>query len=287
MRLGIFARTFVRPTLGEVLDAVVGQGLGCVQFNLACAGLPTLPDRIDPGLCAAIGHKMSRRGLTMAAISGTFNMIHPDPRQRRDGLRRLEELARACRLLGTSIITLCTGTRDPQDMWRRHPDNDDPGAWRDLLAALREALDRTAPTGVTLAFEPEVANVVDSAAKARRLLDEIDSPRLKVVLDGANLFHAGELPRMPEVLTNAVALLGKDVVLAHAKDLSHDGEAGHEAAGTGLLDYDHYLGLLARAGFTGPLVLHGLAEEHVPAAVAFLREKLSRINDGRHSQEPA
>src|SRR5690349_23251315 len=43
-----------------------------------------------------------------------------------------------------------------------------------------------------LAFEPEVSNVVDSARKARRLLDEIGSPHLKVTMDPANLFHAGD-----------------------------------------------------------------------------------------------
>ena len=30
-------------------------------------------------------------------------------------------LANACGALGTGIITLCTGTRDPDDMWRHHP----------------------------------------------------------------------------------------------------------------------------------------------------------------------
>ena len=63
-------------------------------------------------------------------------------------------------------------------------------------------------------------------------------------MDGANLFHAGDLPRLHEVLDEAFELLGEHIVLAHAKDLSRDGEAGHEAAGTGLLDYDHYLRLL-------------------------------------------
>jgi len=82
---------------------------------------------------------------------------------------------------------------------------------------------------VTLAFEQEVNNVVDSAQKARRLLDEIGSPHLKVTMDAANIFHAGELARMSEVLDRAFALIGKDIVLAHAKDLSRDGDAGHEA----------------------------------------------------------
>jgi sugar phosphate isomerase/epimerase len=275
MEIGIFAKTFVRPTLGETLDAVVSRGLRCVQFNLACAGLPAMPERIAGA--GAIRRELAARNLAMAAVSGTFNMIHPDRSTRRGGLERLRTLAAACGEMGAPVITLCTGTRDPEDMWRRHPDNDRPEAWRDLVASMKAAVRAAEEHGVTLAFEPEVANVVDTAAKGRRLLDEIGSPRLKVVMDAANLFHAGQLPRMREVLDEAFGLLGGDIRLAHAKDLGRDGEAGHEAAGTGLLDYDHYLGLLRACGFDGPLILHGLAEEQVDRSVAFLRSKLARL----------
>ena len=48
MRLGIFARTFSRTTVEGVFDAVIEHQLDCVQFNMACAGLPTLPDDIAP-----------------------------------------------------------------------------------------------------------------------------------------------------------------------------------------------------------------------------------------------
>ena len=271
MQIGIFTRTFIRPTLDATLDAVVAHGIHAVQFNMECAGLPSMPDAIALSLAREIRDAHAARGITMAAVSGTFNMIHPDLTQRRDGLRRLGVLAGACQALGTGIITLSTGTRDPDNMWRRHPDNDTPDAWQDMIASMRAAVQFADEHDVTLAFEPEIANVVDSAVKARRLLDEIGSPRLKVVLDGANLFHAGELPRMAEILEESVTLLGSDIVLAHAKDLSHDGEAGHEAAGTGLLDYDRYLSLLRGVGFDGALILHSLTEAQVPDAVAFLR----------------
>jgi sugar phosphate isomerase/epimerase len=165
-------------------------------------------------------------------------------------------------------------------MWRRHPDNDTPAAWADLVAAMGEAVTIAGAYGVTLAFEPEVSNVIDSARKGRRLLDELASPHLKVVIDGANLFHAGELPRMQAILDEAFDLLGPDIVLAHAKDLSRDGEAGQEAAGQGVLDYDHYLSLLRGIGYNGPLILHGLAESQVDEAVAFLHAKLARLESG-------
>ena len=278
MQLGIHVGTFPRPSLEETLDAVQSQGLSCVHFNFKAVGRESMPDAIDDVLCGKIARQIEARGLSMGTVSGTFNMIHPDPGRRRAGFQRLAVLASAARRLGTSVITLCTGTRDPDDMWRRHPDNDTPQAWRELVDSITRAVEIAETHDVTLGIEPEVSNVVDSAAKARRLLDQIGSPRLKIVMDGANLFHAGELARMHPILDEAFDLLGPDVVLGHAKDLDRDGEAGQVAAGKGLLDYDHYLALFEKIGFRGPLILHSLEEADVGACVAMLREKLRRLD---------
>src|SRR5882762_3265707 len=134
MQLGIFAKTFIRPTVEETLDAVLAHKLDCIQFNFACAGLESLPQKIDPVLAKRIGSAARARGICMAAVSGTSNMIHPDPKQRAAGFRRLEVIAANCQSIGTNLITLCTGTRDPADMWRAHADNDSSDAWRDLLS---------------------------------------------------------------------------------------------------------------------------------------------------------
>jgi sugar phosphate isomerase/epimerase len=283
MEIGIFAKTFARPSLAATLDAVLACGLRVVQFNMACAGLPSMPDAIPPALAASIRRELAGRDMRMAAISGTFNVIHPDRVARVAGMRRLRALAAACPDMGAPVITLSTGTRDGQDMWRAHPENASSAAWQELVEAMGQIAAIGAEFGVTMAFEPEVSNVVDSAPKARRLLDELRSSHIKVVMDGANLFHAGELPAMEAILDEAFALLGADIALAHAKDLSQDGAAGHEAAGPGVLDYPRYLRLLLRSGYAGSLILHGLAEAQVPGCVRFLREQLAQLvgSEGR------
>ena len=278
MQIGIMSGTFARATLEEALDAVVNHGMNCVQFNLSSADMTKLPTHIDADLCNKIRGEMGARNITMTALGGTYNMIHPDVKRRVDGLCNLRVLAAACERLGTSVITLCTGTRDPNNMWRRHPDNDTPEAWDDLVVSMRQAVEVAEEYQVTLAFEPEVANVVDSAIKARRIIDQIGSPYLKVVMDGANIFHAGELPRMREILDEAFVLLGEHIAFAHAKDLDRDGEAGHLAAGKGLLDYDQYLSLLNDINPDIPIILHGLSEAEVDGCVAFLRGKMEAIN---------
>ena len=274
---GIFAKTFARPSVEEVFAAVARHGLGHVQFNLASAGLPTLPDSVDPGVLEAVRGAARRHGIQITAVSATFNLIHPDLAHRRDGLRRLGFVAATARALGCRLLTLCTGTRDTGDMWRAHPDNRTPGAWRDLRSSLEEALAIAEQHDVALGIEPELANVVDSAPRARQLLDEMKSPRLRVVLDAANLFSPAQAGRMRAVLEEAVGLLGPDLALVHAKELSPEGHPGHLPLGHGILDWDHYLRVVAATGFQGPVVMHGFEEKDVPASLAFLQARLAAV----------
>ncbi|HEY6410684.1 MAG TPA: sugar phosphate isomerase/epimerase, partial [Ktedonobacteraceae bacterium] len=178
----------------------------------------------------------------------------------------------ACHGMGTSVITLCTGTRDPENMWRWHPENTSSQAWSDLLSSMESAVRIAGEERVTLAFEPERANVVSTAAKGRALLVAIQSPHLKVVIDPANLIVPGDKRQVNQVLDEAFDLLGEYIVIAHAKDRGADDTI--QSAGGGIIDYDQYIRLLRAAAFDGPLILHGLTEGQVDAARRFLRGKL-------------
>jgi len=211
----------------------------------------------------------------MAAVSGTYNMAHPDATVRNAGRRRLGALIAVARTMGTCLVTLCSGSRCVEDMWRLHPDNATPEAWREMRASIEAALGAAETHGVTLGFEPEHNNVVNDAAAGRRLLDELGSPpRLKVVLDPANLLPAGHLERQADTLKSAFELLGDDLALAHAKDVTDDGTI--VAAGRGALDYDLYISLLRLVPRDVAVVMHGLSEAEVPGCRAFIQTALAR-----------
>lgn len=275
MRLGIFAKTFPGGEPGTVMAAAHAAGYGAVQYNMACSGLPSMPVAIPDGIAEAVRTAALDQNLDVAAVSATYNMIHPDPALRWRGHDSLEIIAGTAHGMGTRLLTLCTGTRDPDDQWRGHPDNATPEAWRDLAASLETALDIAERHDVDLGIEPELANVIDSAAKARAIIDEMASPRLKIILDPANLFEVVSLAEQQRLVSEAIDLLAGRIVMAHAKD--RDAAGGFTTAGKGVLDYDHYLACLARAGFDGPLVTHGLAAGEAAEVAAFLKEKLAEV----------
>jgi sugar phosphate isomerase/epimerase len=273
MRIGIFAKTFPGTDPQTVLAEVAGAGFATTQYNMSCSGLPSMPEAIDADLCEAIRIASAACGVEIVALSATFNMIHPDPAVRETGLRRLAVLARAAPAMGAGLVTLCTGTRDPDDQWRAHPDNATPGAWRDLLRSMEAAVRIAEDCGVDLGVEPELANVVSSAAAARRLIDALASRRVKIVFDAANLFEVATDSARRAIVSEGLDLLGDRIAIAHAKDRRPDG--AFAAAGTGVLDYRHYVSELRRVGFRGGLVAHGLEARDAPRVAAFLSASLA------------
>ncbi|HYY29219.1 MAG TPA: sugar phosphate isomerase/epimerase [Chthoniobacterales bacterium] len=271
LTLGLLSREFPSESLDANLDAIAGTGAVSVQFDLASAVAYTFPTELSEETVMAINAGFSERQLTLAALSGTYNMIDPDLKTRALGAEGLDRVIALAPRLGTNVVTLCTGSRDPSSMWRRHPDNDAPEAWVDLLAQIEKAVRVAEEYGVTLGVEPEIGNTINSVRKARRLLDEVKSSRLKIIMDGANIFQRGQLSNMREVLDEAFELLGSDIVLAHAKDLDKDGEAGHVPAGRGRLDYPYYMGLLRKSGFEGSIILHALNPAEAKDRLAFVR----------------
>ncbi len=274
MQIGVFAKTFAGSDPATVLAAARAAGYRSVQYNMACSGLPSMPDTITREIAAEVVNASRNSGVKIAAVSGTYNMIHPDLAQRALGQTRLAVLIKAASALGTPMVTLCTGTRDPHDQWSGHPDNTSPQAWRELLTEMAQAADLAERHNVRLGIEPELANVVDSATRARQLIDEIASPSLAIVLDPANLFEIATPDQQRALVEQAVDLLGDRIVMAHAKD--RDAQGGFATAGQGVVDFAHFIRTLRRAGFDDDLVTHGLTQAEAPAVAAFLAQLLAQ-----------
>ena len=275
MRLGIFAKTFAGNDPATVLASAKAAGFDGVQYNMACSGLDPMPDSIRPDQATAIADAARATGTAIFAVSGTYNMIHPDPVVRSTGHRRLRVLAAACAGMGTGLITLCTGSRDAQDQWRHHPDNGSPAAWRDLLESFEIAVQIAEIHDILLGVEPELANVVGSAKAAHRLINQLQSDRIRIVLDPANLFEVATRPEQRRLVEDAIALLAPRIVMAHAKD--RDASGGFGTAGKGVIDFDHFLNTLHQAGFDGPVVTHGLAAGEAAGVANFLRERCGTL----------
>lgn len=271
MKLGVFMKIIVRQYWEDILDAVAELGVRWVHFTLQPIVGEPLPLRLEDEVIEKIRKALTSRGLRIASFSGTFNMAHPDPDYRREHLARFGQACRACARLGGGVVAVCTGTRESRDMWTYHPDNQTPSAWRDMAETVRAALDFAEKYDVKLAFEPEANNVVNSASAASRLLQQMQNPRLRVILDPVNLVPHEKQANCEAWLPQVVETLAPYVEIVHAKDVLRTGLG--DALQPPILDYALFFRLLRNVSFHGPILIHSVAEAELPKAITFLRHK--------------
>lgn len=273
MQIGIFAKTFPGSDPDTVLAAVNAAGFVATQYNWSCSGLASVPDEIPTRLEQNVLVATKTHDLDMVAVSGTVNLIHPDLEVRQSGIDNLKPVIRSAPAIGAPVVTLCTGSRNAEDQWADHADNHSEEAWADLLTAIEQLVPVAEEAGLKLGVEPELANVINSAEAAKRLIDELQSDALTIVFDPANLFEIASLDEQQHIVAEGLERLAGYIGMAHAKDRTEDGD--FTAAGQGVLDYPFFLGRLRDVGFDGPLVTHGLSADEAPGVATFLKEQLA------------
>ncbi len=269
MHPAIFSRTYAAKSAAEVFRAIKRDGYHGAQMNLSSLGLESLPLELPESVAEQADALARESGIKIAALSGTYNMAHPDPNYRREMRRRFINVLQAAQRMDAPIVTLCTGSRNVNNMWEAHPKNATSAAYEDLRHELDFALREAEKQNLILAIEPEPGNVICDAPIARKLLNEIASPRLKIILDAANLLSLKTLSKQRDIMAEAIDLLGPDIVLAHAKDFDATGKV--VAPTTGVVDLRWFTHLLGRTGYDGALIGHGFEAAQSASSVKALQ----------------
>jgi sugar phosphate isomerase/epimerase len=275
MKVGIFAKTFPGDTPAGVLAACHAAGFASVQYNMACSGLGSLPEVISEDSARQVADAAARTGIQLAAISATYNMTDPDARRRHSGRHAFAAIAGRAAEMGTTMLSVCSGSMDPHDRWRHHPANDEPQSWAEMCREFEIICDIAERHDIFVGVEPEVANIVSSAAKAAQLLAEFPGSRLRIILDPANILEDVPPDQHRRTIDAALDLLGPAIALAHAKDRHDDGSVA--PAGAGIVDWSHFLCGLSGIGFEGPLIAHGMTAGEAPAVATFLTDRIAGL----------
>jgi sugar phosphate isomerase/epimerase len=282
LNLGMCIEEITRPSIQEVLDAVKAYGIKAIQFNLASLYGEEVPpcDVIDGDDLTRVGNLTKERGLEIVALNGTINMIEPDPVLLEEKLRRFEKLANVCHNLGCNLLTLCTGSLNPYSQWFNHPFNYTQEAWDRCKSTAGRMVEIADRHDVYLGIETEVTNVCSSPERSKKFIEEMGSPRFKIIMDISNMVNEGESTReqIEAIIERAFANLSEYVVLAHAKDIKGDAVISLTSAGNGLINFDLFFRKLKEIGYTGPVVMHHLLHEsEFEGCVKFLNETLARV----------
>jgi sugar phosphate isomerase/epimerase len=158
------------------------------------------------------------------------------------------------------------------------PENETEAAYLQCRTRIQPLVKMAEESGAVLTIEPYWRNVINSVERTQRLLSEIKSPALKVVMGPCNYYRNADLQKLQPILDEIFRQVGERTVVAHAKDVKASADGPDlPAAGLGVMDYPLYLRLLAGLDRPLYLVLEHLGMEDVSRARNYVLRKFDRI----------
>jgi len=135
-----------------------------------------------------------------------------------------------------------------------------------MVATGRKLAEMAERHQATVLLEPFFRGFLASAKRTRLFLEEIGSPRVRALLDPANLLEINDLGEMFDQL-------GPWIDCLHAKDRKLHVDRG-VAAGQGDLDYPKFVALAAQRTPRAPFVLEYVGPKDYKQALEHLRSAM-------------
>ena len=258
--------------LEEQLKAVRGQGFTCVHLALSkIQGMTADPSALTPGYAMYLRHAFETAGLDIAVLGNYLNLATPDEGALKKNQEKYTAHLRFASMLGAGVVGTETGNPNTDykyDPERSHSDE----ALETFITNLRPVVKDAERFGVMMAIEPVWRHIVYSPARARTVLDAIDSPNLGIIFDPVNLLDESNVDRRDEVFQEAMTLLEKEIMVIHIKDFKKEtGVTTCMAAGLGDMDYTPILKFAKEKKPFIHATLENTKPDNAAQALAYLR----------------
>jgi sugar phosphate isomerase/epimerase len=276
LKLGIFTGVYASLPLEEAARRIAADGFHGVVLDFAFADVKFDPSAPDWDKARLITSTLAKHNIKIVGLFGYYNVVDPDAARRQRGEQRMQVLIENWKQFGCPVISTETGTFNEKSEWVESPENLTEKGYETCRAALEKLTKAAKKSGAVISIEPYWRNVIDSIARTQRVMRDV--PGLKLVMDPCNYFRKEQLASMDPMLEEMFRRLGKQIVLAHAKDVkaAPDG-TDLPAAGRGVLDYPLYLRLLAGLNREVFLIIEHLTLDDVPRARDYVLSQFDKL----------
>ncbi|NQU20872.1 MAG: sugar phosphate isomerase/epimerase [Candidatus Nealsonbacteria bacterium] len=272
--IGVATTQFGQYTNAQVARELAAEGVRTVQLFLTQKdsnywkynGRSDLSD-LTADRCKEIAAAYRSQGVRIHSLGVYTNLIHPDEAERAANVAYFEAMMKTGAHMNVDTFVTEAGhyhdATKPATPVEHHFQQE---VWKMMVATGKELAKMAERYNATVLFEPFFRHFFASAKRTRVYLEEVGSPRLRALLDPANLLELNDLEEM-------FIQLGPYVDCLHAKDRKLHVDRG-VPAGQGDLDYTKFVTLAAERTPKAPLILEYVGPNDFKQALAHLRNAI-------------
>jgi len=274
MQIGMRLHDTIPVTLEERLALIKEQGFTCAHVALTkvISDFAVTDATLTPGFAMYLRKLFQKHGIDFAVLGCYLNLAHPDPSELKKITDTYMANIRFAAILGCGVVGTETGA--PNADYRPEPACRTEEALELFIRNLRPVVAYAEKMGVIIAIEPVRSHIVYDSKRARRVLDEINSPNLQIIFDPVNMLGMDNYDQQDEVVKEAIELLGKDIAVVHMKDyIVKDNAIISLEAGAGRLDYRSIIQFIK----TSKPYIHCTLEDTKPDNAVAAKEYIEKL----------
>ena len=237
MRIGVRGHDYGCASPEEMARRISNAGFCCFQLALhkAIEGFKPEYGLLSPGFCYRVRTAFEDRKLEVAVLGCYIDPANPDDEKRLYDVKRFREQIAYCRMLGSNIVATETSNYSGDEAGRKT-------AYGRLLDSVLRMTEQAERFGVFVGIEPVFLHTLNTPELAAKLLSDVGSENLQIVLDPINLLNPVNIARQREIIDEAFDAFGDRVVAVHAKDVRLNAEGRFEPCviGEGLFDNEYF-----------------------------------------------
>ena len=279
MNIGIRLHDTAPGPLKERLGFARAQGFSCAHVALSKVlddfAMEDAPEKLTDEYALRVRKEFDESGLECAVLGCYLNLADPNPERR----LKTQEIYKAHLRFAAKIGARVVGTEtyaNPESAFS-DPAPQSEEAFQLLLDSLKPVIRCAEECGAVLAVEPVWCHIISTPERAVRMLEELPSENLQIILDAVNLIAPEEANRAEDIIRNAISLLGDRVRILHMKDyvITPEGELDACACGLGSMRYEQLLSFAA--GRDLPMTLENTVPDNAEEARLFLERTAGRL----------
>ena len=278
MNIGIRLHDTVPGTLRQRLAFIRRQGFSCAHIALSKVidgfDMADAPEKLKEELASSVREDLLAEHIECAVLGCYLNLADPNEEERQRTQAIYKAHLRFAPMIGARVVGTETYANPhshfPQGAARSEE------AFRLFIDALRPVVRWAEEADAILAVEPVYHHIISTPERAQRMLDEVPSDHLQIILDAVNLIGPDTADRAEEIVEDGIRRLGDRAMVLHMKDyVLRPNEVHSIACGTGVMRFESLLSLAKRRSL--PMTLEDTTPENAEQARLFLEKQAAAL----------
>ncbi|WP_071131003.1 sugar phosphate isomerase/epimerase family protein [Enterococcus timonensis] len=272
LNLGIRAHDLVAKDINELTQKLNQSQMTHIQLAVKKSFpelAPTL-SAITPGAASFLGDTLRASQIKISVLGCYVNISSANPEIRREALVQFKHHLTLARDFGATVVGTETGSVETGYTEKNFTEE----AYITARNSVIEMVETAEKLGVTVGIEGGLNHPLHTWQRIERLLQDVQSPNLKIIFDPANLVRPDNFKDQVKFTTDALDHFGDAIAAVHLKDfVMENNQVKIVPVGTGLMDYTPLLQFMKTQRPLMFASLEGVKEDQLEQSRSFILQK--------------